>query len=124
MKTTIAVWDKDTCPIMEKRVNFLVRVHEDVLVEGGFLRIGFGASKIGGGSLEAVIKHIVKSITSAETSALKEKNELIFLGSNIDIHGCRGSIETSGASILDHNVVTNKVECLRTDSNQEKKDKC
>ena len=41
MKTTITVWDKDTSPIVEQRVEGGVGVHEDILVERSFGRVGF-----------------------------------------------------------------------------------
>jgi hypothetical protein len=122
MKTTITVWDKDTSPIVEERVDGGVGVHEDVLVKGGFGRVSFGASKLSCGALETVIKHAVEAITSAETSSFKEKNELISLGADVKVYGGGRTIEASGASVLVDNVVEDEVEGLAMGTCQEEKE--
>lgn len=121
MKTTITVRDKYTSPIVEERIDGGVGVHEDVLVKGGFGRVGFGASKMGGGSLETVIEHAVKAITSAETSSFKEENELIGLGADVKVDGSGRTVEASGASVFVDNIVKDEVEGLGVGKCQEDK---
>jgi hypothetical protein len=112
VEAAVAVWDKDSSPVVEERVDFGVGVHEDVLIERGFLRVGFGAAEIGGGSLEAVVEHVLKSIASAESSSFEEEDKLISLGSNVNVHGGRRAIETSGTGIFIGDLMEEEVEGL------------
>ena len=112
MEAAVAVWDKDSSPVVEERVDFGVGVHEDVLVERGFFRVGFGAAEIGGGSLETVVEHALKAITSAESSSFEEEDKMVSLGSNVNVHGGRRAIETSGTGIFVGDLMEEEVEGL------------